>query len=97
LPEEFSLALVTELAVAFSLAKFPAPLRCGATKTSSMGTPEYLSPDQQRMDASFLSAQVWIFLKKIQDLAPEALTTAQPAEDKIHAQSKLINTFRTHP
>ena len=35
-------------------------------------------------------------LKKIQALAPETLTTAQPAEDETHVQPELINTFQTH-
>ena len=41
--------------------KFRAPLRCDASKTSSVGMLEYPSPDQQRIEASFLSTQVCIF------------------------------------
>jgi len=73
--------------------KLLAPLRCSASKTSSVGVLECSSPDQQRIEPSFLSTQVCIFLKKIQDLVPEIFAMARLAEAETHIQSELTNTF----
>ena len=69
--------------------KFRALLRYGASKTSSVGMLEYPSSGQQRIEASFLSTQVCILLKTIQDLVPETFTRARLAEAETHVQPEL--------